>query len=88
MLMLLIRLYAILILSTFWANYILLKPGAYTPTLKNIKWLKNIKKKTSISKSLRTTVLEEQAIWRGTNCYVKISHQFESFSNLHGSTVS
>jgi len=33
-------------------------------------------------------VLEEQAIWRGTNCYVKISHQFESFSSLHGSTVS
>jgi len=33
-------------------------------------------------------VLEEQAVWRGTNCYVKISHQFESSSNLHGSTIS
>jgi len=32
-------------------------------------------------------VVEEQAVWRGTNCYVKISHQFESSSNLHGSTV-
>jgi len=34
MLMLLIRLFAILILSTFWANYILLKPGVYTQKLK------------------------------------------------------
>jgi len=32
-------------------------------------------------------VVEEQAVWRGTNYYVKISHQFESFRNLHGSTV-
>jgi len=32
--------------------------------------------------------VEEQAIWRGTNCYAKISYQFESFSSLHGSTVS
>jgi len=52
MLMLLISLYAILILSTFWANYILLKPGVYTPTLKNIRWY-------AISKSLRTTGLLE-----------------------------
>jgi len=50
MLMLLIRLFAILILSTFWANYVLLKPGVYTPTLKNIRWY-------AISKSLRTTDL-------------------------------
>jgi len=33
-------------------------------------------------------VVEEQEVWRGTNCYVKISLiNFESFSNLHGSTV-
>jgi len=31
--------------------------------------------------------VEEKTIWRATNCYVKISHQFESFSNLHGSSV-
>ena len=32
-------------------------------------------------------VVEEQAVWWGTGCYAKISHQFESFSNLHGSAV-
>ena len=32
-------------------------------------------------------VVEEQAVWWGTDCYAKISHQLESFSNLHGSTV-
>ena len=32
-------------------------------------------------------VVEEQTVWRGTVCCVKISHQFESFSNLHGSAM-
>ena len=50
MLMLLIRLRAILILSTF-EQIVLLKPRVYTPTLKNIRWY-------AISKSLRTTGLE------------------------------
>jgi len=31
--------------------------------------------------------VEEQAVWRGTNCCQDFSYQFESFSNLHGSTA-
>ena len=51
MLMLLIRLFSILILSIFWANYVLLKLGVCTRTLKKLQVV-------SISKSLRTTVLD------------------------------
>ena len=39
------------------------------------------------NKNNNQKVEEEQAVWRGTNCYDKISHQFESFSSLHGSAV-
>jgi len=42
--MLLIRLFAILILSTFWANYVLLKPRVYTPTLKKHQVVRDLKK--------------------------------------------
>ena len=44
MLMLRIRLIAILILSTFWAKYVLLKPGVYTPTLKKHQMVCDLKK--------------------------------------------
>jgi len=44
MLMLLIRLFAILIWRTFWANYVLLKPGVYTPTLKEHQVVCDLKK--------------------------------------------
>jgi len=44
MLMLLIHLFAILILSTFWANYVLLKLGVYTPTLKKHQVVRDLKK--------------------------------------------
>jgi len=44
MLMLLIRLFAILILSTFWPNCVLLKPGVYTPTLKKHQAVRDLKK--------------------------------------------
>ena len=37
------------------------------------------------NKNINQKAEEEQAVWRGTNCYDKISHQFESSSNLHGS---
>ena len=40
----LIRLFAILILSTFWANCVLLKPGVYTPTLKKHQAVRDLKK--------------------------------------------
>ena len=40
------------------------------------------------NKNNNQKVVGEQAVWRDTNCYVKISViNFESFSNLHGSTV-
>jgi len=33
-------------------------------------------------------VVEEQAVWRGTNCYVKISLiNLKGFNNLHDSAV-
>jgi len=44
----LIRLFAILILSIFWANYVLLKPGVYTPTLKKHQVVCDLKKFESI----------------------------------------
>ena len=53
MLMLLIRLFAILFLSTFWANCVLLKPGVYTPTLKKHQAVRDLKKfENHCSKSL------------------------------------
>ena len=39
------------------------------------------------NKNNNQKVVEEQDVWRGTNCYVKISLSIWSFSNLHGSTV-
>ena len=44
MLMLLIRLFAILILSIFLANYVLLKLGVYTQTLKKHQVVRDLKK--------------------------------------------
>jgi len=44
MLMLLIRLFVILILSIFWANYVLLKQGVYTRALKKHQVVRDLKK--------------------------------------------
>jgi len=44
MLMLLIRLFAILLLSIFLANYVLLKLGVYTRTLKEHQVVRDLKK--------------------------------------------
>ena len=44
MVMLLIHLFAILILSIFWANYVLLKLGVYTRTLKKHQLVRDLKK--------------------------------------------
>ena len=43
MLVLLIRLFAILILSIFWENYVLLKLGVYTRTLKKYQVVRDLK---------------------------------------------
>jgi len=39
------------------------------------------------NKNNNQKVVEHQAVWRGTNCCQDFSYQFESFSNLHGSTA-
>ena len=44
MLALLIRLFAILILSILWANYVLLKLGVYTRTLRKHQVVRDLKK--------------------------------------------
>jgi len=59
MLMLLIRLFAILILSIFWANYVLLKLGVYTRTSKKHQVVRDLKKFENhcIMRNLYTTEL-------------------------------
>ena len=58
MLVLLIRLFAILILSIFWANYVLLKLGVYTRTLKKHQMVRDLKKFENHCSRAYTNVFE------------------------------
>ena len=84
MLMLLIRSFAILISSIFWANYVLLKLGVYTRTLKKHQVVRDLKKFENHWSKRSTVAIGklEQQVSKASHCGSKQQQRSPDEINL------